>query len=114
MSTAAVFAALFVVISVATNWVRTHFGAGGIYVLAGFVGFADVDPFVLNLAERGSDDISTQTAAVAIILAASSNNLLKASYVLGIAGTRRGDMPAAALTVLAFAGGAIAFWLGGQ
>jgi len=111
LSTAAFFAALFVLISVATNWLRAHFGAGGVYALAGLVGFADVDPFVLNLAEQGVDDISGVTAATAIILATSSNNLLKAAYVLGIAGPRHGVMPAAGLGVLAIVGVGAAFWM---
>jgi uncharacterized membrane protein (DUF4010 family) len=114
VSTATAFALLFVLISVATNWVRVHFGTSGVYTLAGLVGFADVDPFVLNLAERGVEDISMVTAATAIILAASSNNLLKAGYVLRIAGRRHGGVPAAGLMVLALAGAGAGFWLSGQ
>ena len=102
---------LFVLISIATSWIRAHFGAGGVYTLAGIVGVADVDPFVLNLAEKGTEDVTAVMATTAIILATSSNNLLKAAYVLFIAGRRRGFMPAAALVLLSLAGAGIAYGL---
>ena len=51
--TAATFAALFVVISIATAWATQHFGSAGIYALAAIVGVSDIDPFVLNLAQGG-------------------------------------------------------------
>lgn len=103
LSTATLFAGLFVGISIATDYVRSHFGIGGLYTLAGLVGFADVDPFVLNLAEtRG--ELPSSTAAAAIVLATSSNNVLKAAYILLIAGRKRGLVPAAWLAVLAGAG----------
>jgi uncharacterized membrane protein (DUF4010 family) len=111
LSTAAVFAMLFVTISIATTWVRTRFGPGGVYALAGLVGFADVDPFVLNLAEGGAQDIKASVAVAAIMLATSSNNVLKAAYVLLIAGRRQGLMPAGALSALAAAGVAAAIWV---
>lgn len=111
LSTAAVFAGFFVVISITTNWVRGHFGPSGLFVLAGIVGFADVDPFVLNLAEGGARDVSLSMAAAAILVAASSNNVLKASYTVFIAGYKAGARPAAALASLAALGGALAYWL---
>jgi len=104
LSTSALFAVLFVVISIATSWVRSHFGVGGLYALAGLVGFADVDPFVLNLAEERSDETPLSSAAVAIVLATSSNNLLKAAYVFMIAGKKERVLPACSLALLAVIG----------
>jgi hypothetical protein len=46
-----------------------------------------------------------------VLIAASSNNLLKAVYALGFAGARRGAGSAAALMALSAAGFAIAAWL---
>lgn len=100
LSTATVFAVLFVAISMATAWVRAHFGPSGLYALAGLVGFADVDPFVLNLAEGGAQDITASVATAAIVLATSSNNFLKATYVALIAGRQRGFRPAVALAIM--------------
>ena len=112
MSTAVVFAALFVVVSVTTNWVQTHLGIGGVYALAGIVGFADIDPFVLNLAEGGTQEVSTATAGAAILLATASNNILKAIYSVFIAGRRAGGVSAAGLSFLAVITVALALWIG--
>jgi uncharacterized membrane protein (DUF4010 family) len=80
LGTAATFAVLFVVISVATAWATQRFGAAGIYALAGIVGVSDIDPFVLNLAQGDAARITVQVGADAILVAASSNNLVKAVY----------------------------------
>jgi uncharacterized membrane protein (DUF4010 family) len=80
LGTAATFAVLFVVISVATAWATQRFGAAGIYALAGIVGVSDIDPFVLNLAQGDAAQITVQAGAGAILVAASSNNLVKAVY----------------------------------
>jgi uncharacterized membrane protein (DUF4010 family) len=71
---------LFVVISVATAWATRRFGAAGIYALAGIVGVSDIDPFVLNLAQGDAARITVQVGGGAILVAASSNNLVKAVY----------------------------------
>ena len=82
LTTAATFAALFVVISIATAWATQRFGSTGIYALAGIVGISDIDPFVLNLAQGDSSRISITVGASAILIAASSNNLVKAVYAI--------------------------------
>jgi len=78
LTTAATFAALFVVISVASAWATQRFGAAGTYTLAAIVGVSDIDPFVLNLAQ--GDPAQTTVDAAAILIAASSNNVAKCVY----------------------------------
>jgi uncharacterized membrane protein (DUF4010 family) len=80
LTTAATFAALFVVISIATAWATQRFGSAGIYALAGIVGVSDIDPFVLNLAQGDASHIGITVGASAILIAASSNNVVKAVY----------------------------------
>jgi len=111
LTAALVFATLFVVVSLLSSWVKGAFGSGGIYALAAIVGVADIDPFVLSIAEGGTGELPVPAAAVAILIAASSNNLLKAAYTIGFAGWRASLVPAAALGILALCGGAAAFWL---
>jgi uncharacterized membrane protein (DUF4010 family) len=82
LTTAATFAALFVVISIATAWATQRFGSAGIYALAGIVGVSDIDPFVLNLAQGDASHISVAVGASAILIAASSNNVVKAVYAI--------------------------------
>jgi hypothetical protein len=54
--------------------VNSEFGLAGIYSLAAVVGIADIDPFVLNLAQGGTSDIPNGMIAAAIRIATSSNN----------------------------------------
>jgi hypothetical protein len=51
--------------------------------------------------------------AAAILVAASSNNILKAAYTAGFAGGRAAIAPASALVLLALASGAVAWWFAG-
>ena len=111
LGAAALFAALFVVVSIASSWSAAHFGAAGTYVLALIVGASDIDPFVLSLAQNGAGKISGVTAVVAILLATSSNNLLKAVYVVLYSGGRLLVAPVGALCLLAAGGGGAALWL---
>ncbi|GBQ86905.1 hypothetical protein AA13595_2022 [Gluconacetobacter johannae DSM 13595] len=113
LTTALVFAALFVVISVATGWARARFGVAGLYALAAVVGVSDIDPFVLGLAQGGAPGTPVAAAVLAILIAASSNNVLKAAYTLGFAGRRHGALPAALLVLLGAAGIGAAVMLGG-
>lgn len=109
LTAALVFAALFVLVSLASAWVRGTFGDGGLYILAAAVGATDIDPFVLSIAS-GASPVSTGTAAAAVLVAAASNNVLKAAYAAGFAGIRAAAIPAVALSLLAAAGAAAAWW----
>lgn len=104
LGAAAIFAVLFVAISIATSWAQTRFGAIGIYGLAGIVGITDIDPFVLSLAQHGTPQLSSSVEAGAIIVAASSNNLVKAFYAIAYSGGRVGMASVAILSALAAAG----------
>jgi uncharacterized membrane protein (DUF4010 family) len=99
-----VFAALFVIVSIATQWARSHFGAAGVDALAAVIGFTDIDPFVLSIAQGGTGAMPVNTATVAILIAISSNNVLKAAYTAGFAGWRASLPAAATLVALAAAG----------
>ena len=101
LGTAALFAALFLIITLVSTWVGSEFGKSGIFVLAAVVGIADIDPFVLNLAQGGVADLSASVAAAAILIATASNNLLKASYAAVFAGGRVAFPAVASLIVLA-------------
>ena len=113
LGAAGIFAAMFVLTSLLSTWVKTKFGLAGIYWLAAVVGVTDIDPFVLNLAQGGTSGISNGAIAAAILIAASSNNLLKAGYATSFAGGRATTVSAAALVVLAIVGFAAAIATGG-
>ena len=110
--TAAIFAVLFLIITLVSTWVGSEFGRSGIFVLAAVVGIADIDPFVLNLAQGGVADLSLAVAAAAILVSTASNNLLKASYAAGFAGLRISFPAVASLTTLALCTVVAAFLVG--
>ena len=109
LGTATVFALLFVAVSLITVLVKAQLGISGIYALAAVVGVSDIDPFVLNLAQGGVAGVVDTALAAAILIAASSNNVLKAVYAAGFAGGRATAASAAALIALAVAGFAAAY-----
>ena len=104
LNAAVVFAVLFVVISIATEWARSRFGAAGVDILAAVVGFTDIDPFVLSIAQGGTGAMQAANAATAILIAIASNNVLKAAYAIAFAGWGASFKAATVLVALAFAG----------
>jgi uncharacterized membrane protein (DUF4010 family) len=102
--TALVFAALFIVISVLTTFVKNHVGNAGVYGLAAVVGVTDIDPFVLSLAQGGASGVGLATSATAIVIATSSNNILKAIYTLAFSRRRESWIPAGILAAIALLG----------
>jgi uncharacterized membrane protein (DUF4010 family) len=111
LGAAAIFALLFVAVAVATVLVKSELGISGIYALAAIVGVSDIDPFVLNLAQGGIEGVENAALAAAILIAASSNNILKAGYAAGFAGGKATAASAAALVALAVAGFVAAYAL---
>jgi uncharacterized membrane protein (DUF4010 family) len=76
ISPALVFAGLFVLLSIATELVRSYAGAAGVLSLAAVVGVTDIDPFILSIL-RGSD---VGLVVAAILVAMMSNTLVKGFY----------------------------------
>ena len=72
------FALLFVVLSVATGFVRTTLGDSGLLGLATIVGVSDITPFLLSLIQGAAG--STHILTSAIILALMSNTVIKGIY----------------------------------
>jgi uncharacterized membrane protein (DUF4010 family) len=109
LGAAFIFAGLFVVIAIATTYVRAHMGKEGVMALAAVVGVTDIDPFVLSLAQGGAADVGLKTAATAIVVASASNNALKAIYTLAFSRRKEAWIPALTLSGLGALGIALAF-----
>jgi uncharacterized membrane protein (DUF4010 family) len=101
LGAAAIFALLFVVTSLISTVAKSQFGISGIYALAAIIGVTDIDPFVLNLAQGGVAGVENTALAAAILIAASSNNILKAIYAASFAGGKTTAFSAAVLVGLA-------------
>lgn len=102
------FGLLYGVILVVSKAAQMHFGDAGVYISAIASGVADVDAITLSMAElsQGEGSLSHDTAALAIVLAAMSNTIVKGGIVvaLGSPGMRKAILPAVALIVAAALG----------
>ena len=79
--------------------------------MAALVGVTDIDPFVLSVAQGGVAGLDKAATAIAILVAASSNNVLKAVYSVVFAGWRRSIGIVLSLVALGLLGCGIAVWL---
>jgi uncharacterized membrane protein (DUF4010 family) len=99
LSTAILFALLFMLFAFLTQYVTSTFGSHGLKSLAIIVGFTDIDPFILSLL-GGKFTVSESAIVSAVVLASGSNNLLKATYAIALARNRSVLFAAAWLTFL--------------
>jgi uncharacterized membrane protein (DUF4010 family) len=98
------FAAVFVVILVATGAVLHAFGSVGVFGLAAAMGVTDVDPFIMGLTQTAGSTAPLAVAAAAIVIATASNNAIKGIYAFSFADRSTGRRALAALIALALAG----------
>jgi uncharacterized membrane protein (DUF4010 family) len=108
---ALLFGMIFVVVLVITRLTLTHLGVGGVYGLATLMGLADVDPFILSLTQTAGSSVPWNTAIISILIAASSNNMVKGIYALFFAGGKTGSYSLILLLLLALAGLAPLFFI---
>ncbi len=79
LQVAFIFAGLFIIMAAITQFVTLHFGNLGLQILSAIVGFTDIDPFILSLIQ-GKYSVVESDLIQAILVAAASNNILKAIY----------------------------------
>jgi uncharacterized membrane protein (DUF4010 family) len=108
---ALLFALLFLAILVITHLAVAYLGRGGLYALAAVMGVTDVDPFIMGMTQSGGSATPLVSAAAAILIAASSNNLVKGVYAYAASDRTTGIMSLAMLTVLAVLGLAPLVWV---
>jgi len=97
---ALLFATLFVIMLAITQQVIANFGSSGLDLLSLGVGFTDIDPFVLSVLSGHFQDMKLQHLAGAIVIAAGSNNLLKAIYAISLGGRKNCGRVALVLFIL--------------
>jgi len=97
---ALIFATLFVVMTVVTQYVVSQYGSVGLNFLSFIVGFTDIDPFVLSVLTGHFKGITSNQVASAILIAAASDNLLKATYAYLFSGRKNTKPAIIALLVL--------------
>ena len=104
ISAALLFALLFVVMLIATHFAIVYLGEGGVYTLAAVMGVTDVDPFIMGLTQATPTLTPLHVASSGILIAASSNNVIKGIYAFALSSRRTGTMSLAFLLVLAALG----------
>lgn len=112
LSTALVFALIFILLTIGVEWAKTNFGQSGIFGIASLAGVTDVDPFVLSMAQGADHSFPLHIATMAILVATASNNILKGAYTFIFAGRHAGARPALSLILLAALGLAAAYMMG--
>ena len=85
LTTAFLFALLFLVMLVATQLAVKYLGKGGVDTLAAIMGVSDVDPFIMGLTQAAGTLTPVKVAAGAILIAAASNNVVKGIYAYSLA-----------------------------
>ncbi len=105
------FAFFFLAMLIATQLVVTYLGKAGVDVLAAIMGVTDVDPFIMGMTQAAGTITPVKVAAGAVLIAASSNNLIKGIYSFSLADRKTGVQSLSLLAGLAAAGLAPLLWL---
>jgi uncharacterized membrane protein (DUF4010 family) len=107
------FAMVFLIILIATELVVRFVSAQLIYPLAAIMGLSDVDPFIMSLTQTSGAGkaLFLDTAARAIIIATSSNNVIKGVYASIFGEKRTGNQSFYLLLGLALLGMAFLFFI---
>lgn len=74
------FAGIFTAVLVITRLVSSNFGSTGIAAMAVVMGASDVDPFIMGLTQTVGASLSVSHAALAVVIASASNNIMKGIY----------------------------------
>ena len=109
LSAALFFALSFLLVTALTHVILEQYPHGGLRWLAFLTGFTDIDPFVLALLSGDFTHYSIDIGR-AIVIAAASNNLLKAGYVFAFAATPTRWKAGPVLVVLAAFNLIYGFW----
>jgi uncharacterized membrane protein (DUF4010 family) len=108
---AMLFATLFVAMVIVTHLAIVYLGNRGVYALGGIMGLADVDPFILGIAQSAGHDVPVVVGAAGVVVAAASNNVAKGFYAYCFSDRRTGSPSLAMLLSLALAGLVPLLWL---
>jgi uncharacterized membrane protein (DUF4010 family) len=106
-----VFAGFFLAMLVATQLAVTYLGRAGVNILAAVMGVTDVDPFIMGMTQSAGTLTPLRVAATAVLIAASSNNLIKGIYAYSLADRTTGKQSLVLLIALGAAGLLPLLWL---
>jgi len=105
------FAMIFLVVLIATELIVKFVSTQLLYPLAAIMGLSDVDPFIMSLTQTGGKALPLETAARAVIIATSSNNVIKGVYASIFGEKRTGNQAFYLLLGLALLGMTALFFI---
>lgn len=108
--TAVKFGVLLAAIVLATRAAQEWLGDPGVIALAALAGAADVDAITVSLSRITGDAIIADVTVMGILIASSSNTLVKSVIAL-FAGDQRAGGAVATAMALSITAGALAWWL---
>ena len=86
---ALIFAFLFVVFTLLTYYSIEYIGTRGLTILSFLSGLGDITPFILNLLESHSGNVTMKLIAASCLQATLSNNIIKMFYSIGFSEKRK-------------------------
>lgn len=110
LTSALVFGALLTAILLLGELLTTWLGDTGIYVLAASSGIADVDAITLSLTRMSTDQLAMNTAVIGIVIAAATNNMVKAGMTWVIGQRQMGWLVGIPMVLSLVAGMTVAWW----
>jgi uncharacterized membrane protein (DUF4010 family) len=112
LTAAAKFAVAFAAVLLLVKVTQFYFPGGGVYVVAALAGLTDLDAITLSMAEYARTN-PVAVAAIAVVIAALSNTLVKCGMVATLGGPalRRPMLLTTVGIILAGIAGAAATWL---
>jgi uncharacterized membrane protein (DUF4010 family) len=105
------FALIFLAMLVATHVAVVYLGKAGVYSLAVIMGLTDVDPFVMGMTQSAGTLTGLPVAAMGIVIAAASNNVIKGIYAYTLCDRRTAIQILGLLVALAVLGLTPVLWL---
>ena len=96
---------------IATQLAVTYLGTTGVNSLAAIMGVTDVDPFIMGMTQAAGTLTPLSVAAGAVLIAASSNNIVKGIYAYSLADRKTGVQSLVFLATLALLGLVPLFWI---
>jgi uncharacterized membrane protein (DUF4010 family) len=108
---AAFFALLFLAMLTVTHLVAARLGSAGVYTLAGVMGLADVDPFIMGMTQSAGSSTTLAVASAAIAIAAACNNIAKGAYAYFLSDRKTGIQSLCLLVSFAALGLVPLLWL---
>ncbi|KPP97948.1 MgtC/SapB family protein [Marinobacter sp. HL-58] len=110
LKSALLFGALLTGILLLGEFLQEWLGDLGIFMLAATSGVADVDAITLSLTRMSQDSLAMQTAVIGIVIAAATNNLVKAGIAGAIGRRELGTRVAGPMVLSLIAGLAVAWF----